>query len=191
MARRGIAAVAVAALIAGAAAVRVQTQGPAGSQDIMPALLSEVRGLRAAMEQMATAGARIQLTLGRLQLQEQRLSNAIKRLDETRNKLAETQRGLAEMQEQITSLEAVREGIGAFAVGFATGTPQQPSAEQLEVQKQEMHKHFTRQTAHINAEVQRLTAEEATLASEVAAEQSRWLEFNQKLEELERGLARK
>lgn len=191
MVRRGIAAGAAAALIAAVAAVRVQTQGPAGSQDIMPALLSEVRGLRAAMEQMATTGARVQLTLGRLQLQEQRVNNAVKRLDETRTKLSDSQRGLAEMQEQLGSLAFVRDGFGAFSVGVLHGGTGQPTAEQIEMQKQEMEKHFTRQTAQMNAEIQRLTAEEATLAAEVAAEQARWLEFNQKLDELERGLARK
>jgi chromosome segregation ATPase len=190
MTRRGMGAVAVAALIGGFAVARAQTQGPAASQDIMPALLSEVRGLRAAMEQMATAGARVQLVLGRLQLQEQRLNNVIKRLDETRTRLADSQRGLAEMQEQLASLETVREGIGAVSVSIAHGGTL-PSAEHVEVQKQEMQKHFARQTVHMNAEIQRLTAEEATLAAEVAGEQARWLEFNQKLEELERGLIKK
>ena len=41
----------------------------------MPALLTEVRGLRVAMEQMTSAGARVQLALGRLQLQESRLNS--------------------------------------------------------------------------------------------------------------------
>ena len=40
------------------------------------------------------------------------------------------------------------------------------------------------------AEVQRLTAEEATVATEIAAEQARWADFNQRLEELERALVR-
>ena len=47
-----------------------QTPGASQSGDIMPALLQEVRGLRVAMEQMTSAGARVQLALGRLQLQE-------------------------------------------------------------------------------------------------------------------------
>src|SRR4051812_2411005 len=58
---------------------------PAGAQaDVLPALLVEVRGLRAAMEQMAAAGPRVQLALGRVQLQEQRINNLIRRLDEVR-----------------------------------------------------------------------------------------------------------
>ena len=70
--------------IAGLTVVRAQTQGTAdpGPRDIMPALLQEVRGLRVAMEQMTSAGARVQLALGRLQLQESRLTAANARLTE-------------------------------------------------------------------------------------------------------------
>jgi hypothetical protein len=36
--------------------------------------------------------------------------------------------------------------------------------------------------------VQRLVAEEAMVAQEMSAEQTRWTEFNQRLEDLERAL---
>ena len=61
---------------------------PGPDRDIMPALLQEVRGLRAAMEQMTSAGSRVQLALGRLQLQEQRLNAANGRSTEIRSQLA-------------------------------------------------------------------------------------------------------
>ena len=61
-------------------------------QDVLPALLVEVRGLRAAMEQMASAGPRVQLALGRLQLQEQRVNNLLRRLETARGSLAAAQR---------------------------------------------------------------------------------------------------
>ena len=41
-----------------------------------------------------------------------------------------------------------------------------------------------------NAEVQRLIAEEAMLVQDLAAEQNRWTDFNQRLEELERTIGR-
>jgi len=189
MARRRTVAVAVTVvgLVGCLAAVRAQTQPAPGSQDVMPALLTEVRGLRVAMEQMATAGARVQLVLGRLQLQEQRLTSAIKRLDETRTRLADTQRGLAEMTEQLTAMEnAGKDGALALAPHGQASSP-----EEMARMREEMKTQFTRQVAHMNAEVQRLTMEETTLANEVATEQARWMEFNQKLEELERGLGRK
>jgi hypothetical protein len=42
-----------------------------------------------------------------------------------------------------------------------------------------------------NAEVQRLSAEEATLVQDIGIENNRWAEFNQRLEELERTLGRR
>jgi division protein CdvB (Snf7/Vps24/ESCRT-III family) len=183
MARICVAAVSMAVLMAGFAA-RAQTQGGAGSQDILPALLSEVRGLRTAMEQMATAGARVQLVLGRLQLQEQRLNTAIKRLDDIRTRLGDAQRSAAEMQEQLNMMETLgKEGPATAYVPRGD----RPTPEQVE----EMQRHLKRQIAHMNSEAQRFSMEEATAAGDVANEQARWLEFNQKLEELERGLARR
>ena len=47
------------------------------------------------------------------------------------------------------------------------------------------------QVTTMSTEVQRLQVEESTLAADIASEQARWNEFNQKLEELERALARR
>src|SRR5438105_4189363 len=58
------------------------------SEDVLPALLVEVKGLRAALEQMASGGAQAQLLVGRLQLQEGRVASMIRRLDTVRDNLA-------------------------------------------------------------------------------------------------------
>ena len=88
MVRRSVAVVIVTVAVIGLAGrtgafgAGGQSQQPVSSTpDVLPALLTEVRGLRAAMEKMAAAGPRVQLALGRVQLQEQRISNAIRRLD--------------------------------------------------------------------------------------------------------------
>ena len=180
MGRTTAAMVMAALFVAGLAAARAQTKdSPA---EIMPALLTEVRGLRAAMEQMAASGARVQLTLGRLQLQEQRLTTTIKRLDETRNRLAEQQRAAVDQQEQVAMFEAMLKESGAG--GFS---PDGPDARQIEG----MMKEHRRGMAHTAAEIQRLIAEEAALATDVVSEQARWTEINQRLEELERSLSRR
>jgi chromosome segregation ATPase len=161
--------------IAGAAGLfTVRAQG----QEILPALLTEVRGLRAAMEQMASAGPRVQLALGRLQLQEQRVNTLVRRLDETRNRLANAQRELVQHEEQYKRFEsAIKEGS--------------PEARQEAEQLEHMLSMFKRQFAQAQADVQRLTAEESGLMTEIAAEQGRWTEINQRLEELERTLDRR
>src|SRR4051795_1831311 len=79
---------------------------PAGPQaDVLPALLVEVRGLRAAMEQMAAAGPRVQLALGRVQLQEQRINTLIRRLDEAHAAVVATQTAYDHLKQQVGEIE--------------------------------------------------------------------------------------
>jgi len=186
--RRTVGALAVfGVLLAGWTVLRAQTPAPRGpeSADIMPALLEEVRGLRTALEQITSAGPRVQLALGRLQLQEQRLNTAIKRLDDARTRLMETQRQHADMQQQIAGLDLALKEPGRRVSGSSPpGETPSPSIEELE----EIRDDHRRQLARLNTELQRLTAEESTSATEVANEQARWIEFNQRLEDLERAL---
>jgi hypothetical protein len=186
MGRTTAATVVAALFVGGLVATRAQSQDASQSPGIMPALLTEVRGLRAAMEQMASSGARVQLTLGRLQLQEQRLNAAIKRLDDTRNRLAELQRGAAEQQEQVAMFETMFKEASSGGVSIH-GQADGPDAKQVEM----MIKEHRRGMAHTAAEIQRLTADEATLTTDVASEQARWTEINQRLEDLERALSRR
>lgn len=69
----------------------VQAPPATGFPDVLPALLMEVRGLRAAMEQMASAGPRVQLALGRVQLQEQRVNALLRRLYDIRAGVVQAQ----------------------------------------------------------------------------------------------------
>jgi len=182
MARTTAATLVVALVIGGfAAAQPPPKQG--SSEDIMPALLTEVRGLRAAMEQMASAGARVQLALGRLQLQEHRLNASVKRLDDTRTRLAELQRSLTQQQEELAHSEAMLRG----EVPLPTAEQGKGELSPRDRVEREIG-HFRKAVAQVTSDVQRLTAEEAMLANEVAGEQSRWTDFNQRLEELERSL---
>ena len=110
--------VSVAGLIFGIVGVAVSTSASQSSarqsatpqEDVLPALLVEVRGLRAAMEQMASAGPRVQLALGRVQLQEQRVNNLMRRIEEGRSHLGDAQRKYDQMQQQLRGLqEALRD----------------------------------------------------------------------------------
>ena len=167
-------------LLAGWTVLRAQTAAPPGAAqpDIMPALLEEVRGLRAALEQMTSAGPRVQLALGRLQLQEQRLTSTIKRLDEVRTRLAEVQRQQADMQQQVAALDsALKDGNRGAS---ADGPPREELEHILATRRREL--------AQVNTEVQRLSAEESAVATDATNEQARWTEYNQRLEDLERAL---
>lgn len=150
--------------------------------DVLPALLEEVKGLRAAMEQMATAGPRIQLFTSRLQLQETRISNMIRRLDTVRDSLAGAQKELGRAEDQQRLLEA------AVAEHQSASTPE--AREELK-QAESMIPQVKRDAASARASVDRLAAEEAQLTGDIATEQGRWTDINARLDELERALAKR
>jgi chromosome segregation ATPase len=152
-----------------------RAQSPAAPPDVLPALLTEVRGLRAAMEQMASAGPRVQLTLGRLQLQEQRIQNLVRRLESVRASLSGPQRDHDRLTERIKDL-----------------TEELPALNDTVRRQHEMEiVMIKKEIARLGSEVQRLLNEEAFLNQEITNEQARWTDFNQRLEELERSLVRR
>jgi predicted nucleic acid-binding Zn-ribbon protein len=155
--------------------VPVFGQTAASNQDTLAALLVEVHGLRAAMEQMASAGPRVQLAFGRLQMQEQRVNSLVRRADDFRAQITQTQDEIVRQTDALEKMQrALQQNVNL------------DERNQLESQMPFMK----RQIAQRTAELQRLNAEEADAASQLTAEQSRWTEINQRLEELERALAK-
>jgi hypothetical protein len=144
--------------------------------ETLPSLLAEVRQLRVAIEQMASAGPRIQLVLGRLQLQEQRINNLLRRLETVRAELEGIQGEHDNLQLQLQGLE--REA------GETT------DAERRRAFEAEVRAIKSRLPA-VGARLQQRQTEESTLSADISAEQGRWTDFNQRLEELERALTRK
>lgn len=171
--RWGIAGAALVAVLTLRATVAGQTAAP--NQDTLAALLVEVRGLRAAMEQMASAGPRVQLAFGRLQMQEQRVNTMIRRADELRAKIAETENALGNARSKLEGLQRALE---------RNANPDERNA------LENMIPELKRQIGLTTTELQRLQAEEADASSQVLAEQARWADINQRLETLERALAR-
>ena len=153
-----------------------RAQQPPSAPDAISALLVEVRGLRGALEQMATAGPRVQLALGRVQLQEQRILNQTRRLDEVSESLVDAQRRLEPMTQRIKTLREFVE--------------MDPNPDIRRGREQELAD-AKAEWSRLNVDVQRLTAQETALAADLAAEQNRWTDFNRLLEELERALARR
>ena len=142
---------------------------------VLGALLVEVRGLRAAIEQMSSASARVQLAMGRLQLNEQRITTYMRRLDEIRDRRPGAE---LEVQKRQRELNAYADAIRASV------KPTPPEIdEEFKRQKGEL--------ADASAYLLRLQTEEAQLAREIATEQDRWTEINRTLEELDRVLTRR
>ena len=160
---------------------RVETQTQ--SQDVMTALLSEVRALRTTIALVVGAGANGQLALGRLQLQEQRVNALMTRLETTRESMAESQREALRQRESCKSIETTLTSP-ATSPSFYGESP--PPREALE----KMLAECRTEIASVAAETQRLGAEEATLAAELSTEQARWSDLNRHLEEIELALTR-
>jgi predicted nucleic acid-binding Zn-ribbon protein len=143
--------------------------------DVLTSLLVEVRALRSAIEQMATAGARVQVAMGRLQLQEQRVNTLTRRLDELRRSIASDEREAVEREGELARLEESMPAI-------ADATERQAIEQRIRQLKSRL--------ARASADIQRQRAEETDLAAVVSAEQARWTDINQQLEELDRVLRR-
>jgi chromosome segregation ATPase len=153
--------------------VRAQQAMTTGA-DVLPALLVEVKGLRAAMEQMASSNAHAQLLVGRLQLQEGRMAGMIRRLDTVRDSLAAAEQTYNQLHGSVQMLEGDKK---------PDNIPQPDYDDNL--------KGLKRQADLAKANVDRLKAEENQLSTDLATEQGRWIEINQRLDELERSLAKR
>jgi hypothetical protein len=168
---------AAAGLLGAALGTAWPAAGLAQSPDVLSALLAEVRGLRAAMEQVGSSGTRAQVLLGRLQLQEQRVNALNSRVDAVRNAMADNEQAAAAMEDDLRR---------AADPSQTQGLPPDRQRE-LEAGLRELKREHARR----RTEIQRLQQAEAALAQELSLEQGRWNDFNRTLEELERSLARR
>lgn len=161
-----------AALMVGLVAlVSAQGQRPAATLDD---LLTELRGLRADINQTSAVGVQAQVLIGRLQLQEQRVSVLSSHLFEARRLLAAADQGLAPMLAELNQAEDSLRSNPSIPDGF------------------EQHVgHLRSQASQAQSQRDQLRREESDLASALAGEQNRWLEFNGRLDEIERGLAQR
>ena len=139
-------------------------------EDVLDALLVEVRGLRGAIEHMASASARVQLITSRLQMQDQRITTLTSRLSQQRDRLTAAEMELASSQQHMAGLQEVEQ---------RETDPMERSIIEMRLRAEKQ------QLPQKRAEVERLRAEEAELANLVAEEQSRWTTINAQLEQLE------
>ena len=151
------------AMMAAPSAVFAQSPPPA-APDVLKELLVEVRALRVAMERAATVGARIQLLVARVQMQEQRIAELSRRATAVRGEIGQIDAMIAQFSGMIKQFE----GSGAGFTGM------------VEIQKQQIAIQEKRR--------QELLNEEAQLNQQIAADQGRWSDVNNQLDELERSL---
>jgi formamidopyrimidine-DNA glycosylase len=170
-------AIRVATLVATLAApslAAAQTSAPPAAPDVLRELLVEVRGLRAAMERAATVGARIQLLVARVQMQEQRITELSRRAVTVREELGKIDATIVQHSGMLKQFERTESS------GRIPPEEQRSMESMIEMQKQ--------QIAVAEKRRQDLLGEEALLAQQINADQSRWSDVNNQLDELERSL---
>ena len=169
------AVLALVLVTAGIGAARLPLSAQAvRTDDLLPALLLEMKGLRVAMEQMASGGPQAQLLTGRLQVQETRLSSMIGRLQIVRDDLDAAR----------TEYDSARDSVQMFDKEVAAGTLSHADGDDV----------MSETKARLRAaktRVERLAAEETELTADIAVEQQRWIAINQRLDELERTLGKR
>jgi hypothetical protein len=159
------AVVAVAAIASGQA-----QRGPATLDDVV----AEIRALRADLKASAATAARTQVLSARLSLQEQRITVLANQRADISARLGVETRLRADSERQVQTFEE-NEGRNT-SLGI--------SRAELESQANV----FKRMLAqHRDAELQ-LRTQESDLSAQIATEQNRWLEFNSRLDELEKAM---
>jgi hypothetical protein len=170
--RIGIVAAVLATIVLAGTWRPASAQAPR-NEDVLPALLVEVRGLRAAMEQMASGSTQAQLLVGRLQLQEARVTSMIRRLDTVRDNLAGARAAYNQIAGSLGMLERSAPG------------------DTSQHDKDDILPSLKAQVAAAKDNVDRLAAEELQLTADIAVEQQRWTAINQRLDDLERTLTKR
>jgi predicted RNase H-like nuclease (RuvC/YqgF family) len=161
-----------AAVVAIGAVAIVAAQSASNATD---PLLEEVRALRADVNRAATTSIRAQLLLTRLQSQEQRINALSGQLTDLRRQLTTQRSGRADMASQLTECQQT---LAAPAVA---------NNDHLAALQNECRA-LARTLRQADQEQQQLEAQETEVVNQLTAEQSRWIDFNSRLDEIERQL---
>ena len=160
-----------AVVLVGAAVVsgRAQRQ-PASLDDVV----TELRALRGDLQRTGGATARMQLLTARLTAQEQRIGILASQRANITPRLIEATRQRAELESQVKRLEDMS----------TRHIPSEVPPADLEG----MLQNFKNTLAHFSDAERQLRRQDDQLAAEIANEQTRWLDFNGRLDVLEREL---
>ncbi len=164
----------VAVVSVGATVMLAQPAPPVQERGELGQLIAEVRALRAEMNQVASASIRMQVLVARLSLQEQRIAALSRQAADLGTQLAAAARERIQVQQRVASFER------------ASTDADTPLAV-----RRDLENALPREKSDLGTRLQReqqLRTQESDLLGAIAAEQGRWQEFNNRLDELERSL---
>lgn len=159
-------------LVVGGAVLTAQGQAPPDAT--MRDLVLEVRALRQAVERTSALSARSQALLGRVQLQENRLAELGRRLDEAR------ERARAATVEETRQTNALAE-----AARRAQGSSPDERGN-VEAMLREMRA----SVKLAQDQAAQLRADEQAVLTALTQEQTRWSDYNARLEAIEQDIVR-
>jgi hypothetical protein len=157
--------------IAGVTSAQAPRTGPAPADD---PLLREVRALRSDLNTAMSANIRAQFLVGRLQLQEQRMNTLAAQLAEVRRSLATEDAERGELADRLTH------GQEMLDAG------QLPPDQQRDFEGQ--IRALTHELSRANPRRDELQAQETEISGQLVSEQGRWIDFNNRLDAIERSL---
>lgn len=148
-----------------------QASGAVGLGDVV----AELRALRADLNHTSSVTIRTQLLVARLQLQEQRIVSLSRQLSEAQNALDAVANGNVATIEQLKRREAQ--------------LPQLSGEDRVQVEAELRHMKPIVEQSQRREQALRLQATE--LLNMLSTEQSRWTDFNERIDALERSLPSK
>ena len=156
-------------LVIGAVALSGQAQRqPASLDDVV----NELRALRAELRQTSGGSTRMQVLIARLGAQEQRIGILVGQRANITPRLIEATRQREELESQVKRLEDMN----------TRHLPSEVPPADLEG----MLENFRNTLTHFRDAERQLRAQDDQLGAQIANEQNRWLDFNSRLDDLER-----
>jgi len=156
----------------GGLAASGQQQQPTATLDDVA---NELRALRADLRQNTRVATQMQLLTARLSLQEQRLAVLSNQRNDIVAKVTLESRLRAEAEARVQQLEELK-------------TRNDPGVSRDELDGTE--KAFRQQLSLHSGVERQLQSQDSQLATEIATEQNRWQDFNNRLDDLEKSLSR-
>jgi DNA repair exonuclease SbcCD ATPase subunit len=164
---------AISLIVLGVVAVLSAQSGSTAATSTNSELLAEMRGLRADLVKAAHDTGRIQLLSARLSIEEQRLHGLSQQLIEVRDDLAKVTSDRMEVEAR----------LGQIDTSLARAVPIDPLKDAYDFRSE-----LTNRLSGLRARESQLRAHESEVSTLVTSEEGRWLDFNSRLDDLERSL---
>jgi len=165
-------AIGVALLVCPAFAIGASAQSQ--SVDSLSVLLTEVHALRITLDQQATIGPRVQLTISRLNIEEQRVAHLDAELNDVRLQLNRSTTQLVESRDQAAEYERL-----------VTIEVDPAKRRQYDIGRRDA----SRRLQQLEPEQLRLRTQESDTLQAIATERARWFDLNNELDEFDRLLS--